>query len=200
VAGDGRLYAPVYSMTDFVLRMAGDSAELFAPRVDTVRMTEEDFIRSELGPMIALTEGDYVHVFDGRSGMLHKYAPNGALRMRRRLPATLLDSLQDSAGQLVRALDPRGRGSAVVALTKALSVTADGELLLLLHAGRTCGLVIDPDSYRVRRIVVPEEADPDLGMLAGAGHATLRGSAIYALVSDSLIAFRLARRPVRGTG
>lgn len=190
VASDGAIYAPHRDRHWYLLRLTGEGESVFAARPDTGAIADTTaFLDGARSPWLAVTAGDTVHVMDAHTGELHKFAPDGSRVMTRRLPSTLIDTLQGHVRDVQQAFP-----GAIAAYIKDLSVTSDGELLLLLTGGvTTAALVIDPASYESRRILVPPD-DPQWQVLLSAGSMFLAGDVAYVLTDQDVVAIRLAER------
>ncbi len=187
---DGRVVVPARSAANY-LAFAGDTAHAFAGRVDTAR-TEQQIRAAMEGfryPLLAAT-GDTLHVFDAVAGVLLKYDVRGRLLLKRALPTALLDSLKSELHDTMAPFLKRGAVIGGAGVAKGLTVTRDGRLLLLLSYSRTVALLIDPVTYRATRIIVRDDgpAATSLRVAAAAVYAQPR---LYAVTSDSVIAYRL---------
>ena len=77
----------------------------------------------------------------------------------------------------------------VIAIVLALCA-----LLLLIAAGRTAGLIIDPHTYAARRLLLPGDPVSD-GILSRAKAAQLGDSVLYVLQGENVHAFRMEPHP-----
>ena len=182
VASDGALLVPDESETHFAQRLTAERGMPFAPRPAGVQPRRL--------PLLAVTAGDTVHIFEERSGTLYKFSPGGDTVMSRRLPRTLFDSLDAHRAGVSQQFG--GDDLAAGPLLKAMHVTEGGALLLVLTNGRTVALLVDPVSYRGRRLVVPRttgEWEP----LPSARDIELYGDRLFALSGESPWAFALER-------
>jgi hypothetical protein len=189
VDGEGRIYAPSRRPGDYLVRITGDSAQPFGARPDTVA---PDTLQPAVGPPdphVAVTAGDTVHVIDNVTGVLSKFGPDGTLVMRRSLPRSLLDSLIDRRNATIENVVGGDVRSISVPLIKDLSTTSGGALLLLVTEDRAGGLLIDPGTYRARRIIAPD-AHPRWTWLLRATDAVFIDPLLYVLASDSLVVYR----------
>jgi hypothetical protein len=183
----GRIYAPSRAGSHYLVRIAGDDAEPFGARPEPAAVDTTGLTVGAPDPRIAVTAGDTVHVLDDENGVLYTYAPDGGLQSRSRLPVALLDSLIEQRDATVAQFG--GPGSVAVSLTKDVSTTTDGRLLVLLTLERTGGVLIDPRTYRVRRVIVPDDG-PAWNWLLRASDALFDDPLLYVLAADSLIVYR----------
>jgi hypothetical protein len=196
VLENGDILAPSRTATDYLARIGRAGRTAFAPRTDT--LSEEESKAAKLGfrdAFVAVTAGDTVHVFDDELGDLIKFAPDGRRLMRRRLPASLMDTLDATNASLVRSLAQQNMAGSM-ARVKNLTASPDGRLVLLVRSGRTAGFVIDPHTYSARRIVTPT-AELDANPPLTASSALILDGRLYLLARGDLLAYRLRAEAVR---
>ena len=193
VGSDGTVYRPARSTTDHIWRINDESEALFAPRRDTATGDEATAIlRAKREPWVALTPGDTIHVFDDTNGTISKYDSRGRYLGRRALPKALLDSLNDKRRSFAKALQGFGVNEFGVPLIKSFAVTAEGEILIVLATGTTVAAVVDPQTYRIRRITVPSPDGP-WTLLRNARSMALRGDRLWVLSGDQLLLYGVDR-------
>jgi hypothetical protein len=141
-------------------------------------------------PRVAVTAGDTVHVLDEEEAILYKYSLTGERRLVRSVPVALRDARKASVQEMVGGLAKQGMEVLASPLSRGLWTMPDGRLLLIMPAGDTFALLIDPGTYAAQRIVMP--ADPALRpIFSGARAAVVEDSLLYLLRDISIQAFRL---------
>lgn len=183
----GALYVKSASRTHHFARIQGDEirelgAWPHAPAGEGAPMLPEE-------QTIAVTAGDTVHVFDERDAQLYKYTPEGRLVLRRRLPPMLYDSIVATSEKLISALRKAGHRVVDSWTSKDFARTSDGELLLIVPAGETVGLVIDPRTYAARRLLAPVERGAPRPFTVRS--VALEDSVFYMLRDESIFAYRV---------
>jgi hypothetical protein len=141
-------------------------------------------------PLVAVTAGDTIHVFDEVDFHLYKYDPAGRLLLRRGIPVGIRDTVRAGVEKRVGALTRTGYRVVAAGFAKTLKPAQDGRLLLLLVAGTTAGLIIDPHTYEARRIVIPQRTT-EWTPFTNAVSAVLLGNRLIALSADSLFVYEL---------
>ncbi len=176
---DGSVVVPDQSDTHFATHLTQDGATLFGARPPEAGI---------LIPHLATTRGDTVHVYDEDSRTLYRFTPAGVLVTSLRIPRALADSLAAYTTAVSRSFGGTRTGASI----KHLRVTSDGSLLLVLSAGRTVGLLVDPHTYRARRLVIPENAGA-WASLPAAVDMEIGGDRLYALSGEHAYAYVLPR-------
>jgi hypothetical protein len=166
-----------------------DSAVPFLPR-DTTLGLEDPFGDRARPPLIAITRGDTIHVFDELDFHLYKYDTDGNLVLRRGIPTGFRDSVYAESKALVNALTRSGYRVVGSTLARTFKSTPDGRLVLLARSGLTIGYVIDSGTYDAQRIVVPEDIT-EWSPLKNASSVALAGNRLIALSEDSLFVYEL---------
>ena len=185
----GSIYVPSKTRTRHYVRIRGDSAEEFGVWPHPVPPGERAAPLPE-PQAVEVTAGDTVHVFDEKKGVLYKYTPEGELVLRRRLPQTLIDSVFAERERIVSSLTKSGYRVLDSPVSRDFAVTSAGDLLLIISAGTTVGLVIDPGTYEARRLLAPPVERGSSGPLR-TGAVALVDSVLYLITSEELRAYRV---------
>lgn len=139
---------------------------------------------------VVVTAGDTLHVFDNEVGALIKLDPAGEVHAVRTLPEALRRGALEQSEKLYRSLTDAGHRVLASTIAGHLSVTGEGDLFLRLTYERVVGLLIDPHSYAVRYVRVPE-ATGDWTPVANSLAAVVRDSTLFTLGMDGVASFRL---------
>jgi hypothetical protein len=190
VRADGAVVMPARLETHYAYIVGQeDSAVPFLPR-DTTLGLEDPFGDRARPPLIAITRGDTIHVFDELDFHLYKYDTDGNLVLRRGIPTGFRDSVYAESKALVNALTRSGYRVVGSTLARTFKSTPDGRLVLLARSGLTIGYVIDSGTYDAQRIVVPEDIT-EWSPLKNASSVALTGNRLIALSEDSLFVYEL---------
>jgi DNA-binding beta-propeller fold protein YncE len=187
---ESSIYAPSKTRTRHYVRIRGASAEEFGAWPHPVPPGERAPPLPE-PQSVEVTAGDTVHVFDEKDAVLYKYTPEGDLVMRRGLPRSLIDSVFAERAQLISALSKSGYRVLDSPVSRDFAVTSTGDLLLIISAGTTVGLLIDPRTYEARRLVAPPVEPASSGPLR-TGAVALVDSVLYLITSEELRSYRVA--------
>ncbi|MGH7502757.1 MAG: hypothetical protein ACREL7_13500 [Longimicrobiales bacterium] len=190
----GAMYRPAPSMTHHAYRVTEEGETLFAPRRDTVEEGPEwdAIMMGARESRVAVTAGDTMHVFNDTDGTLSKYAPDGTRLVTRELPGNLLDSLKAGRAALVNSLSRLGVNEYAATLIHSFATTERNEIIIALNAGNTVGLVVDPVTYRARRLTVPE-MNANWAPLKTARAMALRDDRLYIVSESQLYLYEVDR-------
>jgi hypothetical protein len=189
----GAVYQAARSVTHHALKVTPEGESLFAARRDTAVGPEATAIlKTARESWLAITTGDTLHVFNDTDGTLSKYSPEGTRLVTRELPAGILDTLKANRMKLVGALSRYGVTEWAGSLIKEFATTEANELLIGVAAGNTVALAVDPVTYRVRRIAVPEMTGSWVPLRDASGMA-MRGDRLYVVSSNQLYMYELDR-------
>jgi hypothetical protein len=141
----GQLWAPRWEYVGFFLQASepGPIERPFARRP----LDRAESLNRAAGPrarlrLIAVSSGDTIHVFDNRTGVLHKYDTLGARVSGWQMPVELAEVVQ-------LATRPR-LGMSREPLATELEAGCDGELSLRLAGGPVEAVRVDPVTYEWR--------------------------------------------------
>jgi hypothetical protein len=190
VRSDGAIVMPARLESHYLYIVGQQDRPVSFVERDTTRAIADPFGDAGRPPLVAVTAGDTIHVFDETDFHLYKFDGGGQLRLRRGIPAGFRDSVYAKVEELVGALERGGYRVVGSTLAKTLKPAADGRLVLLVAAGTTVGFVIDPHTYEARRIVIPEDIT-EWAPLKNANSAVLSGDRLIALSQDSLFVYDL---------
>ena len=187
----GAVYQAARSLTHHALKVTGESESLFAARRDTATGEEAlAIMKTTRESWLAITAGDTLHVFNDTDGTLSKYTPEGVRLTTRELPIAYRDSLVQQRLKLVRALSRYGVTEFSGTLIGDFATTEDNRILLKGSSGNTMGLLIDPVTYRARRLVV-DQMTGDWVPLRDATGVAIGGNRLYAVSMDQLYVYEL---------
>ena len=140
-------------------------------------------------PLLAVTPGDTLHVFDQETGVLRKFSPQGEEVLARSLPDALLERIVANRSRLIRGLAKQGIRTRSVPLLKSLHATAEGDLLLLLPDVRSAVILVDARTYTYSEIAAPSPAEAT--PLRSAVAATARNGVLTIINQDGLFTYRI---------
>lgn len=188
MSASGVAYVRSVSRTHHYVRIDGESRTELGIWPHPVAPGERAPLLPEF-QSVEVTAGDTVHVYDEEAAVLYKYDPAGELLMKRELPPVVHDSVLAQLAAMIAAFRKAGYHPLGGTTSKDFRVTADGELLLLLNAGDVVGLLIDPHTYRARRLVSPRF--PDGSVRFKFSKAALVDSTLYAITDYDVRALRI---------
>lgn len=193
LTSDSTLYRASVADGHYLLRIGrdGDTVSVAAipPAVRALRKrgAPRPRWRSDL---VVVTEGDTLHVFDNEVGALVKFDPAGHPHDMRTLPEAFRQAVIERSERLYESLTSAGHRVISSPLAGHLSVTSEGDLFLGVKSERIVGLIIDPHSYAVRYLRIPD----DTGEWAQASNrlaAAVRDSTLFVVGMKGLASFRL---------
>jgi len=189
VRSDGAIVVPNRGPTHYAWIVRSGEQTPFAERLDSADSRGGTEVYSA-PPLVQVTSGDTTHVLDDAKGELRKYDPDGRLIHRAALPFAVVDSIRTRAARVNEAFARQGLRVLSTSTAKDLSLTGDGRLLVVIHAANTVAILVDPHTYRARRIVIPAD-EAEWAPLKNASSMVLLGHRLFALQGDSVFVYEI---------